>query len=728
MRVGDVVVNFVQPGLVATLLGCTVLPVHAADDSNVAADGAGAHAQGSTRPRDETLPTVEVRAQAEDPKGPGVGYVAKRSKTGTKTDSALITNPQSVSVVTRQQMDDQGAQTIDQALRYSAGVYTQDGTDVRFDQLRGRGFDLDSYLDGLHLYQSPRFATPRIDPYFLDRIDVLHGPASVLYGQGSPGGLVNYVSKLPTEAPYHEVMMQLGNHDYYQLGFDFSGPIDQAGTVLYRVTGLGRTAETQVSDIKDERIAIAPSVTLRPSRDTTLTLQADYQRDPNGGLFNPVPASGTLFTNPNGRLGPYQYFGDPNRDDLQRTQYGFGYQFDQRLNDTFSVSQNVRYLHIDQQYYQTSITSAPAADGRTVAMFANADHEHYSQFEADTHAQAKVSSGPVQHTVLFGLDYQRDLLGDDYGGAVIGNVNVFNPDFSSLPTVQPNTRADLSSSTVGLYAQDEARYRNWVLTLGIREDWVGTNQELATATSAPVLHADNHAFTYRAGLAYEFDNGIVPFVSYAKSFQPVLGSTFSGAPFQPTTGEQVEAGVRYQPKQFDGYFTLSAFNLTQNNVSTVDPAHSTFALQTGQVRSRGIEAEAHANVTENIKLIASYAYLDQVVTESTTATQGKRPPMAPRHTAAMWGDYTFHTGLLRNFGIDSGVRYVSDSAGDQLDSFTVPSRVLVDLGAHYTVKNWDLALNISNLFNREYISYCTLASVCYWGATRTILGTARYQW
>ena len=185
-------------GIAATLLGGTVLRASAADDGTTPAPA-----------RDGTLPTLEVRAASmQDPAGPGVGYVATRSTTGTKTDSDRLTQPQSVSVVTRGQMDDLGVQTVDQALRYTPGVYSQDGTDIRFDQLSGRGFSLDSYLDGLHLYQSPRFATPRIDPYFLERMEVLHGPASVLYGQGSPGGLVNYVSKLPTSEPYHEVLLQ----------------------------------------------------------------------------------------------------------------------------------------------------------------------------------------------------------------------------------------------------------------------------------------------------------------------------------------------------------------------------------------------------------------------------------------------------------------------------------------------------------------------------------------
>ncbi|MFM0752127.1 TonB-dependent siderophore receptor [Paraburkholderia strydomiana] len=698
--------------------------------------GFGAHAQGSPGAASGTeaskeLPAVQVRSSAEDPLGPGVGYVAKRSMTGTKTDSALLTNPQSVSVVTRQQMDDQGAQTVDQALRYTPGVYSQDGTDIRADQLYGRGFALDSYLDGLHLYQSPRFATPRIDPYFMERIDVLHGPASVLYGQGSPGGLVNYVSKLPTEQPYHELMMQIGNHNNYQLGFDFSGPVDKNGTVLYRLTGVARTAETQVSAIKDQRLAIAPSVTIRPNRDTTFTLQGSFQRDPNGGLFNPVPAGATLFSNPNGQLGPDKYFGDPDRDGMHRTQYWFGYQFDHAINDKLSVSQNLRYLHIDQHYYQTSVTSALGSNQRTVSMWGNVDNEHYTQFEVDTHAQAKVTTGAVQHTLLFGLDYQRSMLGDTEGNSVLGTVDLYNPNFSSLPTQQANTRLDYSLSTVGVYAQDEARWRNWVLTFGVREDWTGGNQQttLLTTGTGTTYHTNDHAFTWRAGLAYEFENGIAPYISYSRSFQPVLGATYSGAPFAPTKGRQVEAGVRYQPKWFDGYFSVAAFTLTQDNVSVSDPNHLGSAIQTGQIRSRGVELEAHANVTADVKVIASYTYLNQEVTNTTTASSlNKRPTIAPRNTASLWADYTFHRGPLRNFGLGSGVRYMSSSAGDAANSFTVPGRVLVDLGAHYDIQNWRLSLNLNNVFDREYISYCTTASVCYWGASRTVLGTARYQW
>ena len=715
MKTGELS-NPLRMSVIATLMCGIVFPAFGADASDPTS------ASGSTPPV-SVLPTVEVRGTAEDPNGPGVGYVAKRSTTGSKTDAAVIDNPQSISTVTRQQMDDQAVQTVDQALRYTTGVTTQDGTDIRFDQLQARGFAMDSYLNGLALFQSPRFATPRIDPYLLERIDVLFGPSSVLYGQGNPGGLVNFVSKQPTDTPYHEVMLTAGNHDNYQLGFDFSGPLDKDGTVLYRITGLGRDSDTQVSAIKDDRVAIAPSVTIRPDRFTTLTVDAGYQRDPDGGLFNPVPASGTLTANPNGRLGPDQYFGNPNTDGMQRTQYWFGYQFDHAFNDVWSVSQSARYLHIDQNYYQTSVTSPLGADNATVYMWGNSDDEHQSQFEVDTHAQAKFATQDIAHTVIFGLDYRR-VLGDDYeGNGLAGQLNLFDPDYASLATITPNTHLDYSLSQVGIYGQDELRYRNWVLTLGAREDWAGTNQQ----TNNAVEHANNAAFTWRAGLAYEFDNGIVPYVSYAKSFEPVLGATEGGSPFIPTTGKQTEVGVRYQPKGYAAYFRLAAYNLTQDNVSTADPNNSNYEVQTGQVRSRGIEAEAHANITDALKVIASYAYLDQRVTEDTTLT-GTRPTIAPRHSAAFWGDYTLQGGPLRNLGFGAGVRYMGNTEGSDDNSFQVPARVLVDTALHYNWQQWTLGLNVNNLFNREYISYCSNSFICYWGATRSVVGTARYQW
>lgn len=696
-------------------------------DSNVTGAAAVSADSDSTDPKKVTnLSGVQVSTQA-------VGYVATRSTTGSKTDSPIIDNPQSISIVTRQQMDDQGAQTVDQALRYTTGVYTQDGTDVRFDQLSARGFSMDSYLDGLHLYQSPRFATPRVDPYLLDQIDVLRGPSSVLYGQGNPGGLVNYVSKLPTDTPHNEVMLQLGNNNYRQLGFDI-GSSNQDGTVSYRVVGLAREANTQVDQIKDHRFAIAPSLTFRLDSDTSITLLGGYQRDPEGGQFNPVPASGTLFYNPNGKLGPDQYFGNPDTDHMSRTQYWLGEKFEHRFDDVWSFSQSARYLHIDEHYYQTSVTSNYLGDNRTVMMFGNRDNEQFGQFTTDAHAQAKFATGDVQHTVLLGGDYTRLQLYDRVGqaaayyGAVVGRLNLFAPDYRALTVLAPNGplfRYSLWQG--GVYAQDEMRYQHWVLNIGGREDWTKTTQHQPMAGQILDKHADDQQFTWRAGLAYEFANGLVPYVSYTTSFQPGIGTTAQGTPFKPTEGKQYEAGIRYQPIGYQAYFTLAAYDLRQQNVATTSPDNPNLSIQAGVVRSRGIEAEAHVNLGDNLRLLASYTTINQRITAD-TRFRGKRPPGTPRQTASVWLDYTVPGGWLRNVGFGAGVRYVSSAQGDVPNTFEVPGRTLMDVAAHYDWQHWRLALNVSNLFDREYVSTCSSPAVCYWGATRTVLATARYQW
>ena len=665
------------------------------------------------------------------------GYVDVQSSTGTKSDSALLEKPQSISTVTREQIDDQGAQTIDEALRYTAGVYTQDGTDLRFDQLNGRGFALDSYLDDLRLNGSPRFATPRVDPYLLDRIDVLHGPSSVLYGQGNPGGLVNYVSKRPRimSVPFHEVTLQLGNYNYYQLDFDLGGPANKSDTVFYRITGLGRIANTQVDVIKDHRAAIAPALTFRPDSNTSLTFLSGYQHDPRGGLFNPVPASGTVFANPNGRLGPSQYFGNPNTDRMNRTQYWIGDQFEHRLNDVWCVSQTLRYLYIDERYYQTSVTSGFQADNRTVLMYGNIDNEHFGQFTTDAHAQARFSTAGLKHTLLFGFDYQNVPLADQvantasYTGAVVGTLDLFAPDYSKLTVLTPSfgPRFRYVLWQAGGYGQDEIRFHKLVLNLGAREDGTATNVQAPVSGQILKENSADRKLSWRTGLTYDLAKGLVPYASYTTSFAPQLGTTAQGSPFKPMLGKQYETGIRYKPKGDVAYFTVAAFDLREDNVATTDPNNPNLSVQTGQVRSRGIEAEAHANVSNDLKLIATYTYLDQWITSDTNFL-GKRPVIAPRNAATLWGNYTLPSGPLRNFGFGAGVRYQGDSEGSQANTFQVPGRTLMDAAAHYDWKSWHLGVNASNLLNHEYVSYCSSAATCYWGATRTVLGTVDFKW
>ncbi|MGP0015402.1 TonB-dependent siderophore receptor, partial [Pseudomonas sp.] len=498
-----------------------------------------------------TLGTTAVTASEDEPAdGPVQGYVARKTVVGTKTAATLLETPQSISVVTRQQMDDQAAQTLDQALRYTPGVYSQDN-DLRFDQLSIRGFDADSYLDGLKLNRTTWFANPRIDPWFLERVDVLRGPASVLYGQSGPGGLVDMQSKQPTDTPLHVIQVGVGNDDRYQAGFDFGGPLDDQGKFSYRLTGLGRMADTQTDHIQEQRFAIAPAVSWQIDDDTRLTVLANYQYDPQGGLFNPVPVYGSVLRNPNGNLHPNDYLGDPDRDRFKRTQFSLGYQFSHRFNDTWTFRQNTRYLHDDVDYYQTSLTGPLDADLQTAPLWANVNDEHLGQFAMDNQLQADFATGAIKHSVLMGADLQRLQQQINRGGQYFPNaINIYNPNFSALPTVPVTTSQYTTQSQFGAYVQDQLSLDHWRWLIGARQDWASTydNQDakLTGATLSNTRQRDSK-LTWRSGLSYVFDNGLAPYASYSESFQPQVGTDREGKTFVPTTGKQYEVGIKYQP-------------------------------------------------------------------------------------------------------------------------------------------------------------------------------------
>ncbi|VWD19263.1 iron uptake receptor [Burkholderia lata] len=717
------------------LLGIPLAASAVAHAQSIGVDGTIGVQNGQTTrstqsaPASSVLPTVNVESRRESPTGPTSGIVAKRTVTGTKTDTPLLRVPQSVSVVTREQMDQQGVTTIDQALRYTPGVYSQDSTDFRFDQLRGRGFDYSAYLDGLSLQQNQYYANPRIDPYLLERIDVLRGPASVLYGAGSPAGIVNLVSKVATEDQVNEVQLQFGNHNRHAAAFDVGGTVDKGGTVLWRIVGLGRDADTQVDGVKDQRIAFAPSVTIKPGADTRVTFYAQYQRDPAGGLFDSLPVQGTATHNPNGQISPGTYVGNPDTDYFHRTQYAFGYMFEQKINNVFTFHSSARYMHDDIDYRQSYFNTWKAGTNQSVlTMGAFLDREHLSQFAMDNSIQAKFATGEVKQTVLFGVDYLRMLSGTNSGTGSVGTLNPFAPDFSTMGTLTTTTkRVDTATSQLGVYLQDQVEWRRWLLTLGIRNDWTSTNIQ-TSGSSTGLQNQTPHAFTWRGGLSYLFDNGIAPYFSYAKSFQPTTGVNFSGQALIPTTGQEYELGVKYQPKHYNALYSAAIFDLTQHNVTTADLNHPGYSVQTGEVRSRGLELEGHMQLTDDLSVLGSYTYLNQVVLKSNTASQiGKRPTISPRNMANLWADYTLHGGPLRGLGFGAGVRYIGMSAGDTANTFDVGSTVLLDAAVHYDIRNWKLQLNATNLANRTYVAYCS-GGACYYGSKIGVLGTAKYQW
>ncbi|MGQ3294928.1 MAG: TonB-dependent siderophore receptor, partial [Shinella sp.] len=359
------------------------------------------------------LATIIVESGTDNGKGPAQGIVAKRSRSASKTNTSLRETPQAISVVTREQMDLQGANTVAEALRYTPGVLPDpNGYDIRYDWLYIRGFNTygTMWLDGLVLPGDPNnYATPSINSFALERIDVIKGPTSVLYGRAVPGGLVNQVSKRPQDAAMNEVGVQTSSHGGVQGTLDMTGPLTEDGDWLYRIVALGKNMGTQVDREREKQLMLAPSLTWAPTDQTSLTLYGYYQKDtPN---FSPrfYPAVGTLIDNPIVNIPRDMYFGDPNADVFERDFYALGYEFEHEFNETWTVRQNLRYGRSDQNMFLALVNPVFAyqPDGHTLNRASAVSDDWVSTFNVDTQVEARFDTGAFGHTLLLGLDYLK---------------------------------------------------------------------------------------------------------------------------------------------------------------------------------------------------------------------------------------------------------------------------------------------------------------------------------
>ncbi|AMD45965.1 TonB-dependent siderophore receptor [Bordetella holmesii] len=684
------------------------------------------------------------------------GYVAKASQSATKTDTPLIETPQSISVITRDQMTEQGAQSLNQVLRYTAGVATETrgATATRLDQFTVRGFSASTYLDGMRVFGG-RDALPQVDAYRLERVDVLKGPSSVMYGQGGPGGVVNQVSKRPMDERYNEVEVQAGNYHLRRLNMDFSGPIDDDATLLYRLNGSAYDTNGQISHTKEQRYFIAPAFTWRPNADTSLTVLTHFQHDPDMGSYGAAPPMRTVMSAPDGRkLSARYYDGDADFEKSDRKSYSLGYIFEHRFNDTFKASQSLRFQHSEGVYRSVYGASSryfgyTGPDYLYQQRASIATDVDVDAFTIDNNLQANLHTGPLSHTILLGFDYQHihtDTLAG-YGSAP--PQNVFNPNYHMNIAV-PAFSSDQTQRQLqtGLYAQDQIKWDRLSLLLGGRYDWARTHtgtDNLATSRhSSSSLAAE--AFTGRAGLIYNFDNGLAPYASYSESFEPQSGTGWNNQAFKPIEGKQYEVGLKYQPVGSNALVTVAAFDIRRDNMLTTDPdpAHMCGSgrcqIQAGQVRTKGFELEAKAEVLRGLSVTAAYTYLDNKYEKANADTaglnlKGHRPAGVPAHQASVWTRYQLQDGPLAGLGLGAGVRYLGSSWGNDNNTYKVPSTTLVDLMLDYdlgrmtaSLKGMQVALNVSNLFNKEYIATCSGDAWCWFGYQRSIKASLRYRW
>ena len=680
-----------------------------------------------------TLPAVTVAAatERETPTSRVNGYVARRSATATKTDTALIENPQSVSVITADEIGDRKAESLDEALRYTAGV-TPNLKPWAVDEFSLlRGFELGTagvFMDGL-LTSGRSYAAP-IEPYGLERLEVLRGPASVLYGKMPPGGMVNAVSKRPTADALREIGVEYGTYNRKQLKADIGGALDSQGEWTYRLTVLGRDSGTRLDNDRDDRLYIAPALTWQPNADTKLTLLGRYQKDNQAYAWQNKLQEPGVFGQPNPRVNIGGY---DNR--WQRDNKMLGYEFEHRIDDTWSVQQSMRYSELDRS--ETNVfPRGLRADGYTLNRSFSPRETHWKGLLADTRVQARFDTGPLTHTMLAGVDYAKSRITDEfpYDRPLLAPMNLFAPVYTHqplAPAADPYVNR-MPSKQVGLYLQDQVKWNRWVVTAGVRHDKAdasGTRTFAKAGDSTLDYDTSVSATTGRVGAVYLFDSGWAPYVNYATSFSPEIGNNVRGEPLKPSKGRQVEAGVRYQPAEENQSYTASVFNIVRSNVTTAAPQAPGEVIQTGQVRSRGLELEARAELTKNLSLIAQYTYLDTRITRSNDGDLGLPLMSAPKHSASVWGKYSFPVGDATRAFAALGVRYLgkSRSAWDtDYAGITNPSVTLVDLALGFDRGPWRFTLNINNLLNKQSLMDCN-GSICYRSSERTANLSALYR-
>lgn len=685
------------------------------------------------------LPPLVIEGQAT-PKSSEDDILVKATTSATKTATPVIETPQAVSTVTRKQLDDQNPLTVRDALNYTSGVLSGIDATSRYDSVFMRGFggfglstNAVNFLDGVKLPRGQAFAIPSVDPFLIDRIDVLKGPSALLYGQTSPGGMINQVSRAPDAEPYNEARLEGGSFDRLQGGITSRGKIDEAGLWHYGVSAVGRTAGTRYKDVDEERVGFAPSIAWTPSEDTRLVLRGFYQNDPEGGYFNSLYPS---------ELAPAAYrrylnrdlnIGDPSFDSYEREQYGAGYSFEHRFNDWLRFGSTLRYSTIDLDFKSLQM-AAPITAGGLIARNAVHSIEDVQGTSFDNHAQFNFATGGIKHEALAGIDFQHSQSDWTYLFGAATPLDVTNPVYGTpvgpLATFIDNRQ---TLQQTGLYLQDQISLGNLRVLLGSRYDW--TKQETENRLASSTSTQKSGAASYRAGLTYLFDSGFAPYVSYSTSFDPTVGVDATGRAFDPTEARQWEAGLKYQPGFMDALFTLSAFHIRQENVLSPGAVPG-FSVQQGEVRSRGIEFEARGKLIDNLDVIGAFTLLDTEVTESTVATTvGKRPQAAPKYYGSLWASYGFDTGFLDGLTLGSGVRFVGGRFADDANTIKTSGYTLVDMAVRYdlgklstSMNGAEATLNVSNLLDTEYYASCSSTFYCQHGNGAQVLAGMRYRW
>ncbi|WP_247749874.1 TonB-dependent siderophore receptor [Rhizobium sp. L58/93] len=669
-----------------------------------------------------TLAKITIAGQGDRAGTIDKTIVAKSSRSSSKTDTPLLDAPASVSVVTAKEMKERGVTNLDQALAYTPGVSTDIyGSDDRYDHFLIRGFYQTTdgtFRDGLPMRVGGSFTASRLEPYGMERIDVLKGSNSTLFGLSGPGGIVNALTKVPQDKDFGEIYTTVGN-GHVETGTDFGGALDKDGIWTYRMTGKWQNANAGIDHTNDDRVYVAPALTWSPDSDTSVTILTDYnKRDGNPGHAIPYKSG----------IDSETYLGEPDFDRVDTIERNVGYQLRHDFGNGFEFRQDARYTNLDMTYQQIYLGAADPASSRA----ALAIYGHSKRFQIDNQLQYDGSYGPFESRTLLGADYGRDSNSERrLDGTASGVLDDSKPVYCGTRCISFGAPVDTRTrlTTAGTYLQEQLTIDDrWILTLGGRYDHADTMSE----SSGIRDNAVDTNFSKRAGLTFKATSELSIYANYSESFQPLAASrsTFLGTP-KPQEGTQYEIGAKYRPEGMDALFTLALFDLTQKNVAQWASDYS-YQYQVGKVNVKGIEFESKVALTDRLNLTAGYSYWDaRIKDDATTGLIGNRPELVPNHMATLWADYTIPgKGAIGDINVGMGARFVGKTFGDNANTLPLASRTVFDAAFNYKFKNGvALAVNATNIFDKEYVaSIDDYSLAAYYGDRRAVRATLRYTW
>ncbi|KQU77416.1 hypothetical protein ASD00_10225 [Ensifer sp. Root31] len=690
-----------------------------------------ATAQTATSEKTTRLQKIEVSAAqaatsiAED----NYTIAPSRNITALKTDTPLVETPRSVSVVTRKELEERGAQDMIQATRYAAGVTTGAfGFDPRFDQIYIRGFETTTtgdFRDGLR-QPYMNYGTFPTEIYGLDRIEIIKGPVSVLYGAAGVGGIVNRISKMPQDDTHREVEVQYGTIGRAQTAFDFGGPATAEGDFLYRIVGLLRNGETSY-DVADDRYLLQPSFTWKPDEATSLTVYGLGQKGESDASPRVFEYGGKLLR-----------YSDPEYDHQKVRQYQAGFKLEHEFDNGLIFRQHARVsdMDLDARYLEFGTATGNVYERSPVAITDN-----QRAYQIDNQLLATFDTGAISHTLLTGLDYTW--ITSDFGlgfGASdpAYRFDLDNPTFGITgPTPALTSFSGRDLRQTGIYAEDQAEFGNWRAVAGLRHDWV--DQTSTNKNTGAVDRKDDGEVTGQVGLLYLFDNDIAPYASYGTSFVPSTQLSADGTVLDPTTGEQIELGIKYQPEGEAYSLSAAVYRIVETGapqyVADASLPVCYYYKSSGEVTTKGFEVEARREFDNGFSLIAAYTYNDAEITGNVNpALIGNVPSTKPRNIASLWVNYLVPDDTqLAGLSLGGGIRATSKSFTSDDNTAENGGAVYFDASIAYDfgVKNPDLnglslAVSATNIGDRRE-EVCT-DGYCYFGQGRTVLGTLKYKW